>query len=64
MSIRKIFRPRDAEEDSAAIWEFGAEACPEMADRHLVDHIAIDFSTKPELGRKRDDLLPGMRFPF
>ena len=63
-SSRQIFRSNDAEGDLLAIWQFGAEEwSPEMADRHVreVDHICGRLLDQPELGRKRDDLIPGIR---
>src|ERR1700682_3257497 len=61
---KRIFRSSDADRDLVAIWQFAAEEwLPEMADRHLreVDHVCERLLNQPELGRQRQDLLPGMR---
>jgi toxin ParE1/3/4 len=63
-SNKQIFRSRAADDDLLAIWQFGAqEWSPEMADRHLreLDDICARLLDEPKLGRKRDDLIPGIR---
>jgi toxin ParE1/3/4 len=61
---RQVFRSKEAAEDLLAIWQFGAdEWSPEIADRHLrdIDATCDRLLDAPELGRSRDDLLPGIR---
>jgi toxin ParE1/3/4 len=61
---RRILWSRDANADLLSIWQFGAEEwSPETADRHLreIEYICDRLCTEPKLGRKRDDLIAGMR---
>ena len=61
---RHILRSRDADADLLSIWQFGAdEWSPEMADRHLreIEHMCDRLRDEPGLGRKRDELITGMR---
>ncbi|WP_426426333.1 type II toxin-antitoxin system RelE/ParE family toxin [Bradyrhizobium genosp. A] len=46
------------------MWHFGAEACsPEQADDHQgkIERTFDKLMRNPELGRKRDDLIPELR---
>ena len=61
---KRLFRSKEVDEDLVSIWLFGAdEWSPELADRHLhnIGALCGRLLDNPELGHKRDDLLPGVR---
>jgi toxin ParE1/3/4 len=61
---KRVFRSKEADDDLVSIWLFCAdEWSPELADRHLhhIGSLCDWLLDNPELGRKRDDLLPGVR---
>lgn len=61
---RQLLASGQAQDDLLDIWHFGAfEWSPERADHHLraIGDIFERLRKDPQLGRKRDDLLLGLR---
>jgi toxin ParE1/3/4 len=55
---------KEAEQDLLAIWRFGAdEWSPSTADHYIADlfRTCLMLLEAPDLGRSRDELLPGVR---
>ena len=54
----------DAEDDLLSVWRYGSEEwSADAADAHmrLVMHACARLMENPELGRKRDELISGLR---
>ena len=64
---RRIVLSTEAQEDLLDIWHYGAnEWSAEQADRHLreLDGMLQHLMDNPHLGRRRDDLVAGLRSAF
>lgn len=65
--MKQVFKRPLAEADLDEIWDYIAEDSPERASNFLRKLYAKmqTLSANPNIGRKRDELLPGLRsFPY
>ena len=65
--MKQVFKRPLAEADLDEIWDYIAEDSPERASNLLRKlHAKMQtLATNPNIGRKRDELLPGLRsFPY
>ncbi len=67
MANKAIKLSRQANEDLQDIWLYIAIDSPNIADQFIenIYSCCISISENPEIGRRRDNLFPGLRsFPF